>query len=218
MGRITKIQRFSISDGPGIRTTVFFKGCSLRCRWCANPETQAVSAEIVYHAERCAANCGACVDVCRPGALRLDGRRVVEVDGDRDDAHRVGPRRHALEPGRRTIATNFLAMSLVSGSIRTKEHLEVAEAMRKSCQASRLSSSLPSPCMRKSFTSMAASEKGVRIRSRSFNQLDVRQKVRFVDFTPCGLPAGLFEKPQEGKPLFVLEFLLNQLRSVTAGQ
>jgi pyruvate formate lyase activating enzyme len=79
MGRITKIQRFSISDGPGIRTTVFFKGCSLRCQWCANPETQTVSAEIVYHAERCVANCGACVEVCTPGALRLDGRRVILV-------------------------------------------------------------------------------------------------------------------------------------------
>ena len=84
-GWITKIQRFSISDGPGIRTTVFFKGCSLRCRWCANPETQAASAELVYHAEQCVANCGACVEVCTPSALRLDGRRVILA---REDCNR----------------------------------------------------------------------------------------------------------------------------------
>ena len=42
-GIIFNIQKFSIHDGPGIRTTVFFKGCPLRCEWCANPESQAVS-------------------------------------------------------------------------------------------------------------------------------------------------------------------------------
>ena len=47
-GIIFNIQKFSIHDGPGIRTTVFFKGCPLRCEWCANPESQAVSPQVLY--------------------------------------------------------------------------------------------------------------------------------------------------------------------------
>ncbi len=60
---ITEIQRFSVQDGPGIRTTLFVKGCPLRCPWCHNPETQSPALELFYRANRCT-HCLKCVAVC----------------------------------------------------------------------------------------------------------------------------------------------------------
>ena len=62
-GRIFDIQRFSIHDGPGIRTTVFFKGCPLRCDWCHNPEGISHSLHLSYTASRCI-GCGYCFRAC----------------------------------------------------------------------------------------------------------------------------------------------------------
>ncbi|MBR5134278.1 MAG: glycyl-radical enzyme activating protein [Clostridia bacterium] len=59
MTRITDIQRFCMHDGPGIRTTVFFKGCPLRCAWCHNPETQRPQPQLLFYRERCL-HCKAC--------------------------------------------------------------------------------------------------------------------------------------------------------------
>ncbi len=67
---ITKIQRFSIHDGPGIRMTVFLKGCNLACRWCHNPETQHASQEIQYLESRCRF-CGICVGLCPTEAITI---------------------------------------------------------------------------------------------------------------------------------------------------
>ena len=50
---IMEIQRYCIHDGPGIRTTVFFKGCHMSCKWCHNPESQKPSAEMLFYGERC---------------------------------------------------------------------------------------------------------------------------------------------------------------------
>lgn len=73
-GWVTEIQRFSLNDGPGIRTTVFFKGCSLKCAWCHNPETIVFSNELMVYPERCI-NCGHCVPVCPAGAhFTADGQ------------------------------------------------------------------------------------------------------------------------------------------------
>lgn len=81
-GRIFDLQRFSIHDGPGIRTTVFLKGCPLRCLWCSNPESIDPEPQLSYLAERCIA-CGDCVHTCQPGAISLDGTGKAEVDFSR---------------------------------------------------------------------------------------------------------------------------------------
>ena len=61
---ISDVQRFSTDDGPGIRTTVFFKGCNLKCAWCHNPETQSEKPQILYYKNKCT-HCGACEKVCK---------------------------------------------------------------------------------------------------------------------------------------------------------
>ena len=63
VGRIVRIDRGAIHDGPGVRTVIFFKGCPLRCGWCHSPETQAAGPELLLHVERCIA-CGACATAC----------------------------------------------------------------------------------------------------------------------------------------------------------
>lgn len=101
-GVIFDIQRFCVYDGPGIRTTVFLKGCNMRCKWCHNPESFRTEPELMYHVDKCTAcrgcevcpegvhrfsetgehqidrarctACGACAKVCPKGALEISGR------------------------------------------------------------------------------------------------------------------------------------------------
>ena len=75
-GTIFDIKRYAVHDGPGIRTTVFFKGCPLRCPWCHNPESQSSSPTVLYRHNLCVA-CGRCVEACPKGALRLTESGVV---------------------------------------------------------------------------------------------------------------------------------------------
>jgi len=77
------IQRFSIHDGPGIRTTIFFKGCPLQCRWCQNPESHKPGIEVAFHGERCAF-CFACKEVCPLNAIVKFEH--VRIDYDRCNA------------------------------------------------------------------------------------------------------------------------------------
>jgi len=80
-GRIFDIKRFAIHDGPGIRTTVFFKGCPLSCPWCHNPEGRSSEPELFLRSGRCN-GCGACLPSCQTGALSLiDG--TISVDRSR---------------------------------------------------------------------------------------------------------------------------------------
>ena len=77
-GRIVEIKRFAVHDGPGIRTTLFLKGCPLSCRWCHNPETISPAPEIGFLARKCV-SCGACVAACPHGAHSLgDGAHVFD--------------------------------------------------------------------------------------------------------------------------------------------
>lgn len=104
---IINVQRFSIHDGPGIRTTVFMKGCNLRCLWCHNPESQSFIPQRMFFPHKCV-NCGACrrvcdkafstecdasgrcVEECRYGAREISGKNVdpeslfLEIERDKD--------------------------------------------------------------------------------------------------------------------------------------
>jgi len=78
-GYVFRIERFAVHDGPGIRTTVFLKGCPLRCTWCHSPESQSMAPELMFREERCI-RCLECVDHCQLGAIsQLDGGPVVDM-------------------------------------------------------------------------------------------------------------------------------------------
>jgi len=77
---IFDIQRFSIHDGPGIRTTVFFKGCPLRCPWCHNPESWLRTPQVLFYDKKCIA-CGACFKAC-PVEGALDPKSAQRVNRD----------------------------------------------------------------------------------------------------------------------------------------
>ena len=83
-GTIFDIKRYSIHDGPGIRTTVFLKGCALRCQWCHNPESIDPGPELMHWPARCS-RCYACVKACPPAALSKDALGAVVVDRTRCD-------------------------------------------------------------------------------------------------------------------------------------
>jgi pyruvate formate lyase activating enzyme len=76
---VFNIQKFSVHDGPGIRTTVFLKGCPLQCCWCANPESISRHSELGVIRSRCN-NCGKCVEICPEGAIGYDTGHIVQFD------------------------------------------------------------------------------------------------------------------------------------------
>jgi pyruvate formate lyase activating enzyme len=86
-GRVLNIQRYCSHDGPGIRTTVFLKGCSLRCKWCSNPESIRPKPEVAYSVSNCvgAKECGLCL---KPPFPEL---AFYVVDGPDDKIHSARP-------------------------------------------------------------------------------------------------------------------------------
>ena len=71
---ISDIKRFAVHDGDGIRTTVFFKGCPLKCVWCHNPESIGFEPQVAYYQNKCI-GCGECISVCQSGAHTITGNR-----------------------------------------------------------------------------------------------------------------------------------------------
>ena len=76
---VFNIQSFSIHDGPGIRVTVFVKGCPLRCLWCCNSEGQFKAPELKLEAELCTA-CGKCYDICDENAIAFEDGKITAID------------------------------------------------------------------------------------------------------------------------------------------
>lgn len=83
-GTVFDIKRYSIHDGPGIRTTVFLKGCSLNCLWCHNPESVAAGPELMHWPARCV-RCHACIAACPEGAIAKDAAGVIAVAREKCD-------------------------------------------------------------------------------------------------------------------------------------
>lgn len=78
-GMVFDIQRYSLHDGPGLRTLVFLKGCPLRCVWCSNPESQSPDPQLMYNGDSCTL-CLACVSACPSGALTTAGEGSLSWD------------------------------------------------------------------------------------------------------------------------------------------
>ncbi len=73
---IFNVQKFSVHDGPGIRTTVFFKGCPLKCLWCHNPESQSSKKQMLFDSDKCVL-CGTCVKVCDQNAIKIENNKLT---------------------------------------------------------------------------------------------------------------------------------------------
>ncbi|MBI2859786.1 MAG: glycyl-radical enzyme activating protein [Chloroflexi bacterium] len=78
-GIVFNIQDYCIHDGPGVRTTVFLKGCPLRCQWCSNPESIGAGRELGFVEDRCT-KCGKCIPVCPEGVISAGDGGLVQVD------------------------------------------------------------------------------------------------------------------------------------------
>jgi pyruvate formate lyase activating enzyme len=113
-GQISRIQRFSTQDGPGIRTTVFTKGCSLSCSWCHNPETVDPNKSLMWFEERCRL-CGTCASVCPENSHHID-----------QNGHHEYHRERCAVCGRCVGACPHRALELSSRTMRVEDIIKIA--------------------------------------------------------------------------------------------
>ena len=123
-GQVFDLQRFSVHDGPGIRTTVFLKGCPLRCLWCGNPESISTEPSLSYIPDRCIA-CRACVPACPENALTCDGSAKAVLNRERCTA--CGACAPECDPK---------ALEMVGREMTADEVLDVVQRDRQYYQAS----------------------------------------------------------------------------------
>ena len=81
-GYVYNIRRYSRHDGPGVRTTVFLKGCPLRCQWCSSPQTWSLKPEPVFLTSKCI-GCGMCARVCPADAITGEKKQPHHIDPDK---------------------------------------------------------------------------------------------------------------------------------------
>lgn len=113
-GLVFNLQRFSFHDGPGIRTTVFLKGCPLRCWWCHNPEGQSPEPDLLLRPERCI-GCGACLSACPYGAIAVDGAGTLRTDRSR--CHHCGACVEVCYAGARELAGRWMTVEEVIAEV-----------------------------------------------------------------------------------------------------
>ncbi|MDD2321810.1 MAG: glycyl-radical enzyme activating protein [Geobacteraceae bacterium] len=111
-GLVSDFQRFSIHDGPGIRTIVFLKGCPLHCAWCANPETISARPEIMLIPHNCI-GCGQCYDACPVNCLRETNGRISAIDRNKCLLPQCGKCQHVCYANAINISGRFLSVAEV---------------------------------------------------------------------------------------------------------
>lgn len=117
LGNISDIKHYAINDGPGIRVTVFMKGCPLNCAWCHNPESISSQREIMYRANRCIL-CGECIKACPHQALSVNNN-IIACD-----------RKNCALCGKCTQACPTLALQMVGEEIPPAELIKIIEKER----------------------------------------------------------------------------------------
>lgn len=116
--RIFNIQKYNMYDGPGVRTLVFFQGCPLRCKWCANPEGLEKKYKIMFKNDNCI-NCGKCVEVCETSVHTMDG-----------NIHCVDNNKSCIGCGKCISICPKSALNLVGKDMKISELLDIIEEDR----------------------------------------------------------------------------------------
>ncbi len=114
---MTAIQRYSLHDGPGIRTLVFFKGCRLACEWCENPETLRPKPQLLFIESLCIA-CGLCPEACPEQLISLRDKGIAL---DRDRCTECGACAEVCYPGALAMAGRYLSVEDIMADVRKDE-------------------------------------------------------------------------------------------------